>query len=187
MIWLVLLVFVAITVGILFLWLFSLLKRMGVVCIGLIIFFFGCWVYLADGNGTIMRDCDNYSCQTNRSTCACVLNVTQKVEDSVNLSLGSISRSISSFWPSRGGYEPEYSHSLKYWLFHLLTLIYISVIIIAELGLGVVNKLVAKFRLLRWRKSGKKTNVFWDFCNDQWMISTVYCLPCARTRVRSLT
>lgn len=174
MIWLVLLVFVAITVGILFLWLFSLLKRMGVVCIGLIIFFFGCWVYLADGNGTIMRDCDNYSCQTNRSTCACVLNVAQKDEHSVNLSLGSISRSISSFWPSRGGYEPEYSHSVCYWIFHLLTLVYISVMIIAVLGFNAVNKLFARIRLLSCGKLGKETNVFWDFGNEaRWLAESM--------------
>jgi len=174
MFWFVFFVIAAVAVGGLFLWLFSLLKRKGFVCIGLIIFFFGCWVYWADGNGTVMRDGDNYNCQTNRSTCACVLNVTQQDEDSVNLSLGSISRSISSFWPSRGGYEPEYGHSLKYWLFHLLTLIYISVIIIAVLGLSVVNKIVARFWLLRCRKSCMKTNVFWDFCNEaRWLAESM--------------
>ena len=65
--------------------------------------------------------------------------------------LQSANSTLSSFFPSRGGYEETLkadSLSVWYWLFHLLVMIYVTTIIVSVFGVNFCNRLWLKWRRL---------------------------------------
>ena len=117
------------------------------VCAGFAILLFGCIVYLICGKSGI---CDNSG--------------THPLAQAIN-------QTLSSFWPSRGGYDRPYRDSWCYWFFHLLAIMYVGVVLVAILGKSLCNWLLARCRLFMHKE---ETNVFWDFCDEaRWVASTI--------------
>ena len=81
--------------------------------------------------------------------------------------LQSANSTLSSFFPSRGGYEETLngaSLSVWYWLFHLLAMIYVTTIIVSVFGVNFCNRLWLKWRLSKCRRvfcGRAPMNVFW--------------------------
>lgn len=73
--------------------------------------------------------------------------------------LGSFSKSLSAFYPSRGGFEDAFEASSWYWAFHALAIFYITVLLVALFGGELLNRLsIVLRRLLK-----QPLNVFWGY------------------------
>ena len=73
--------------------------------------------------------------------------------------MGSFSKSLSAFYPSRGGFEEGFEASSWYWAFHALAIFYITVLLVALFGREMLNRLSIVVRMLRKHP----LNVFWGY------------------------
>ena len=138
-------------------WLVAHKKRLLVLAVGVAIFLFGCIVYLR-GPDTQYQD----------AVAPSALSVDGR---GGYVYWGAVNRALSSFWPSRGDYEGKYERSLLFWVFHTSAIIYVSSVVIAIFGFGLINLMFVWCRL-KW--GGWKTNVFWDFSNEaRWVAETI--------------
>lgn len=87
--------------------------------------------------------------------------------------LGAMCDSIHSFFPSRGDFrtfpieEWVPCKSALYFLFHWLVLVYILSIVLAVFGIGLVNRVIVWWRVLR----RSPINVFWDYSSEAWNLA----------------
>lgn len=138
--------------------------------VGVGILIFGCCVYMQSPSNDNVLEAGRADVTTTNSmrvcTNACVctkvwLHTRARMprENIINDLLGAASSSLSAFYPSRGAYENARMASLYYWLFHLLAILYITVILVAFFGIELVNQFYVRALCQLDRL---QVNVFWD-------------------------
>ena len=115
---------------------FVVMRRKWMLLTGLGIFLFGCAIYAWP---------QLFECRTGGSGF-----------------LGSFSKSLSAFYPSRGGFERGFEPSSWYWLFHSLAIFYVTALLVALFGGELVHRLFLFFR----RLLGRPVNVFWGYSEE---------------------
>ena len=79
-------------------------------------------------------------------------------------SLEAVSCALSSFFPSRGGFDCAFEENTGYWLFHIAVIFYVVTIIIAVFGSNFCNNVWLCFRVFRKRRN--PLNVFWGMSTE---------------------
>ena len=78
--------------------------------------------------------------------------------------LAAVCEALSAFYPSRGGFEAKFESSAWYWLFHLLAIIYISMILVVLFAGELVNWCLIAWRCLLDRFMNRSPiNMFWGY------------------------
>jgi len=99
--------------------------------------------------------------------------------------LASVNKSLSSFFPSRGGYDDggegvDGGMAICYWLFHYFALLYMVSIFAAIFGVEIINGIKVDMKYyctlprlqLRFKRAFRPNalNVFWDACDEACML-----------------
>ena len=123
------------------------------------------------------------------ATAGCDTNTTMSKACGVAIqSLSLVNKSLSSFFPSRGGYDDGTIskpckrllwYELFYWGFHFLAILYMVSIFAAVFGVELINRIIVWGKCIPWPHlcirfsrtfRPNAINVFWDVCEESRMM-----------------
>ena len=127
-------------------------RRWYMMILATLLFLWGCWIHYDHDKSQREPDAAaNVACRTLRDS---------GFRDFVSNTMGAVSSTLSSFFPSRGPYPQK--ADATYWLFHISVIIFIANLVISFFGMGFTNWMRICGRSLLKRE----TNVFWGYGDE---------------------